>query len=70
MVKLGVSRLLRMGAGVIFMGSVTVRAIAQNCIDGKRTRYLAPSTRMMICLNTFIAAGVDKDLIRKSIISH
>ena len=50
------------------MGSVTVRAIAQNCIDGKRARYLAPSTRMMICLDTFIATMAEKDLIHRPIL--
>ena len=57
MVKLGVSRLLRIGAEGICTGSVTVRASAQYCIDGKRARYLASSTRMVICLDTFIATG-------------
>ena len=69
MLKLGVIRLLRIGAGGTCVGSVAVRAIAQHCIDGKRARYLALSTCMMIYLDTFVATGTENDLIRKSILS-
>ena len=70
MVKFGVRRLLRIGAGGICVGSATVRAIAQNCIDGKRASNLAPNTCMMICLDTCSDTGVEYGLICKSMLSY